>query len=75
MLVIDGPSGFIQKNSRYPAMPVLFDRFSKGCEIYLDDAGRVDEKEIVECWLNEYSDLKHMFIDNERGCSVLKFKA
>lgn len=74
MLVIDGPSGFIQKRSRYPALPMLFDRLSDGCEIFLDDAGRQDEKEIVEYWLDEFKGLDHTFIENERGCSVLKLK-
>ena len=70
MLVIDGPSGFIQKNSRYPALPVLFNSLSKGCKVFLDDASRPDEKEIVEIWLNEFPGLEHSYIGNERGCSV-----
>ena len=74
MLVIDGPSGFIQKNSRYPAMPILLDRLSDECEIFLDDAGRPDEKEIIECWLSETPELDHTYVENERGCSILKLK-
>ncbi len=31
MLVIDGPPGFIQKHSRYPALPLLFDKLSDNC--------------------------------------------
>ena len=71
MLVIDGPPGFIQKNSRYPALPVLFNNLSKGCKVFLDDAARPDEKEIVEIWLSEFSGLEHSYIANERGCSVI----
>ena len=74
MLVIDGPSGFIQKNSRYPVIPMLLDRLSDGCEIFLDDAARLDEKEIVEHWLSETPELDHSYIENERGCSILKLK-
>lgn len=29
MLVIDGPSGFIQKNSRYPALAMLYSLFNR----------------------------------------------
>ncbi len=72
LLVIDGPPGFIQKHSRYPALPVLFDRLADNACVFLDDAGRKEEKEIVEQWLNQYSELKHEYIETERGCSVLK---
>lgn len=72
MLVVDGPSGFIQKNSRYPALPLMFDRFANDCAMFLDDANRVDEKEIVGHWLNEYPVLKHRYIENNRGCSILR---
>ncbi|HEA25564.1 MAG TPA: class I SAM-dependent methyltransferase [Ectothiorhodospiraceae bacterium] len=71
MVVIDGPPGFIQKNSRYPALPQLFDLLADGCTIFLDDAVREDEKRIVALWLAEYPRLEHQYIDAERGCSIL----
>ncbi|MDH5612476.1 MAG: class I SAM-dependent methyltransferase [Gammaproteobacteria bacterium] len=71
MLVIDGPPGFIQKNSRYPAMPLLFDQLAKQAMVFLDDAARDDEKELVAQWLKEYPDISHEYINAERGCSVL----
>ena len=71
MLVIDGPPGFIQKNSRYPAMPLLFEKLSKHCTVFLDDAARDDEREIIELWKNENPGIEHKFIDTERGCSIL----
>ena len=72
MLIIDGPSGFIQKNSRYPALPLLFDNLAQYCVIYLDDAARQDEKEIVDLWKAAYPSIEHDYIDTERGCSVLR---
>lgn len=72
MLVIDGPSGFIQKNSRYPAIPMLFDNFARHCVAFLDDAARGDEKEIVELWKKAYPAIGHEYVDTERGCSVLR---
>lgn len=71
MLVIDGPPGFVQKNSRYPALPLLFDKFSTQAKVFLDDAARDDEKELVAQWQLEFSDVKHEYLDFERGCSVL----
>ncbi|MDH5711928.1 MAG: class I SAM-dependent methyltransferase, partial [Gammaproteobacteria bacterium] len=72
ILVIDGPPGFLQKNSRYPSLPLLFDRLSESCSVFLDDAARDDERELVAQWLIEYPGLQHAYHDFERGCSVLK---
>ena len=72
MLVIDGPPGFLQKQSRYPALPLLRDRLAKHCVIYLDDAARDDEKELVERWLVMCPEFELDYIDNERGCSILR---
>ncbi len=71
MLVIDGPPGFIQKHSRYPALPLLYDKLADGCVIFLDDAARPDEQEIIEWWLGQFSGLKLDYVKNERGCAVL----
>ena len=71
MLVIDGPPGFIQKNSRYPALPLLFDKFSKQARVYLDDAARGDERELVLQWQTEFTGVDHKYLSFERGCSVL----
>ena len=72
MLVIDGPPGFIQKHSRYPALPLLHDRLSAECVIFLDDAARDDEQALVKRWLHEYPEFHLEYIDNERGCAILK---
>lgn len=70
MLVIDGPPGFIQKHSRYPALPLLFDKMSKKSVIFMDDAAREDEKEIVNMWLKLKNGIQHQYIETERGCSI-----
>jgi predicted O-methyltransferase YrrM len=75
MLVIDGPPGFIQKHSRYPALPLLRNRLADRCAIFMDDAARPDEQEIVEMWLAESPALAHEYIYTERGCSVLRQQA
>lgn len=71
MLVIDGPPGFIQPHSRYPALPLLKDKLAEGCVIFMDDAARPDEKEIVDRWQALIPGLQHEYIKTERGCSVL----
>jgi hypothetical protein len=71
MLVIDGPSGFICKHARYPALPVCYSNLSPKSRTYLDDAARPDEREIVSMWCEKYTDLQHEFIETARGCSVL----
>jgi len=72
LLVIDGPPGIIQKQSRYPALPLLNEKLAKECVIFLDDAARDDEQEIVRRWLMRYPEFRADYIDNERGCFILK---
>jgi predicted O-methyltransferase YrrM len=72
LLVIDGPPGFMQKHSRYPALPLLDQRLAKHGVIYLDDASREDEREIVRRWLISEPQLQAEYIENERGCTILK---
>lgn len=72
VLVIDGPPGFIQKHSRYPALPLLYDRLADRCVVFLDDAARDDEQEIVSRWLALYPEFQSEYIDNQRGCFILK---
>ena len=74
MLVIDGPSGFIQKNSRYPALPTLWNKLSSNCMIFLDDAIRDDEKEIINLWKDKFPQIRHKYVATVRGCSILNLQ-
>jgi hypothetical protein len=71
MLVIDGPSGFLQKNARYPALPMLHSRLADGARVFLDDAARADEREIVHLWQTRYPELEVEYVEASRGCAVL----
>jgi hypothetical protein len=53
LLVVDGPPGTTSDEARYPAVPVLLDRLSDDAVVLLDDAGRPDERHVVERWLEE----------------------
>lgn len=72
MLVIDGPPGFIQRHSRYPALPLLFDRLAEGCTVFMDDAARPDERELVGMWQKEFPAIEQEYIANERGCTIVR---
>lgn len=69
MLIIDGPPGPMQKHSRYPVLPILFSRLADGCNIFLDDASRDDEREIVRMWERQFPGLTSRYIETERGCT------
>ncbi len=73
LLVIDGPNGYIQKNSRYPALPVLRPVFAKQCTVFLDDAARTDEQAIIAQWRQQYQPSSYEYVDTERGCAILTF--
>ena len=72
MLVIDGPPGFMQQYSRFPALPILYNQLANDSVLFLDDAARDDEKAIIDMWQDDYPDIEHQYIDTERGCSVLR---
>jgi predicted O-methyltransferase YrrM len=72
LLVIDGPPGQIQNISRYPALPLLHEYFSDDIVILLDDAGRSDEKTIVEMWTREFPGFEQENIRAEKGAVVLR---
>jgi len=72
LLVIDGPPGFLQKHSRYPALPMLSGRLAEHCAVFLDDAAREDEQALVQRWLAAYPGFQAEYIENERGCYILK---
>lgn len=71
LLVIDGPPGFIQRHSRYPALPLLRKRLAPGCRLFLDDAARPDEQEILGRWQAELPGLSQDYRTTERGCAIL----
>lgn len=71
MVVVDGPPGFLQPLSRYPALPLLESKTNGDARIFMDDASRPDELRIVERWCRRYPDWSSEFIDHEKGTAVL----
>ena len=72
---IDGPPGFLQKNSRYPALPIMQSYLAQGCVVTLDDAARDDERALVEQWQKEFPDSRFDYLDYKRGCVIGAFHA
>ncbi len=74
LLIVDGPITYLQKESRFPAVPLLWDNLSPGCIIIVDDYKRKDEGTIVKKWLLDYDLELIEEIDSEKGTAVLKKK-
>jgi predicted O-methyltransferase YrrM len=66
---IDGPPGFLQNQSRYPALPLLKQHLHKGSDVFLDDAARDDEKALVQRWQQQGLVNRCEYLDFERGCT------
>ena len=51
MVLVDGPPGNIQQNSRFMALPIVLEAFKNTqIDILLDDYNRKQEKETVKMW-------------------------
>lgn len=73
MVVVDGPPWFVATLARYPSVPALHQRLQPNGVVFLDDADRPEEKEIVRRWLAEFPDLENVQVAAcEKGCTVLK---
>lgn len=71
LLLVDGPPGKTQKHARYPALPLLYDKLSKGATVVLDDYFRAEETEIAEMWAKEYN-LDLSIDDSSKGVAIFK---
>jgi len=54
LVVVDGPPETTNPLARYPALPVLHGRLSDRFAMFLDDAGRTDEIEMLARWKAEF---------------------
>ena len=72
LLVIDGPHRELQREARYPALPVFFARLADDAVIVLDDAHRRDEKASVNKWMETFSGLTVEYRDSPKGTAILR---
>lgn len=74
ILLVDGPPGFLQKNSRYPALPLLFNHLKDEALIIADDCNRKDEQEIINMWCKKYNFMSIKKIDTETGTYLMQLE-
>lgn len=74
MLAIDGPPQATRRLARYPAGPALFARLAPGAAVFLDDAKRPDEQEILRRWANEYPEMQQQMLNCEKGAALLRYR-
>lgn len=67
LLIVDGPPRIINKNARYPAIPLLKKFITDDTIILLDDGRRKDEQNTVELWLKELDKFKAEYFNTEKG--------
>lgn len=71
MVVVDGPPNAVGPLARYPAIPALKDRLAPDFHLFLDDANRPEEKEVVRRWQQEMPELVVESIEAEKGLVLL----
>ena len=72
LLVIDGPPKSTAPLARYPALPILRDRLANECVIFLDDANRAAEQEMLRQWSEEFPEVEQAMLPLELGAARLK---
>lgn len=74
VLVVDGPPYFVDTLARYPALPRLLPRMASDAVVFLDDANREAEREIVARWTREFPGLTVQTEDCEKGLAVIRVR-
>jgi len=72
LYIIDGPPHYLQKNSRYPALPIMIKNLSRNCVVLLDDSYRPQEREILEMWKKEFQ-MDYEILWSEKGIGRLTY--
>ncbi|MBL4592441.1 MAG: class I SAM-dependent methyltransferase, partial [Flavobacteriales bacterium] len=74
MVVVDGPPYYIQDLSRYPVIPLLYDKMSDNSILLLDDGVRNEEKTIIKMWKKEFKHIAIEYFNFEFGAFILNKK-
>jgi predicted O-methyltransferase YrrM len=72
LLFVDGPPSGTGPLARYPALPMLHDRLVPGAAILVDDGDRPDEREMVQRWQAEWTDLEVSHLALAKGAWLLE---
>ena len=73
LLIIDGPPQRIdpQGSPRYPAFPILLPQLSTAAEVFIDDAKRPAEQEMIRRWLARFPGWEAQTIQTGPGTCLL----
>lgn len=73
LLIVDGPPQSIDAQGvpRYPALPKLLDKLSPTAEIFVDDALRPKEQEMVRQWTTRFPDWHALLLPTVPGTCLL----
>lgn len=74
LLLVDGPPDTIRPMARYPAVPLLAERFSKRTSVFLDDGGRDDERRTAAEWGKKFNAYTTEYLFLEKGGWLLRFQ-
>ncbi len=66
LLIIDGPPALLQSESRFPAIPLLWEKLSDRCVVVADDGIRKDEADAVKKWSEQFA-LSFEYLPTEKG--------
>lgn len=73
MLIVDGPPSHVGTLARYPALPLLSAKMAGTSKILVDDYSRIDEREMVARWLEEFPVSVSAKLDFEKGAVLLDY--
>ncbi len=74
-MLIDGPPGATGALARYPAGPLLFPRMAAGGAVFVDDAGRADERMVLARFAREFPEFSQSPMDTAKGAVILRRRA
>jgi predicted O-methyltransferase YrrM len=76
LIIIDGPPQSLAPGGtpRYPALPAFIDQLSAKAMLYIDDAKRPQEQEMIAMWLREYPQFESRMHDTAPGTCLLRRK-
>lgn len=77
LIVIDGPPQSLAPGGtpRYPALPAFIAQMSPKAILYIDDAKRPQEQEMISMWLREYPQFDSRMYDTAPGTCLFRHKA
>ncbi len=71
LILVDGPPSILQKNARYPAVPLLLDQLSENAVVLVDDCIRDEDKASVEQWVKELDGFQSKWFYTDKGTYVV----